>query len=41
MPHERAWLDRIYDELGWVDIFQITEERTLTRGGQTGAGLGH
>ena len=30
MPHERAWLDRIYDKLGWVDVFrQITNEPNL------------
>ncbi len=30
MPHERAWLDRIYDNLGWVDVFrQITNEPDL------------
>ena len=30
MPHERAWLDRIYDELGWIDIFrEITPEPEL------------
>jgi exodeoxyribonuclease-3 len=30
MPHERAWLDRIYDRLGWVDIFrEITDEADL------------
>jgi exodeoxyribonuclease-3 len=22
LPHERAWLDRVYDELGWVDVFR-------------------
>jgi exodeoxyribonuclease-3 len=30
MPHERAWLDRIYEELQWVDIFrEITDEPDL------------
>ena len=30
MPHERAWLDRIYDDLKWVDIFrEITDEPDL------------
>jgi len=22
LPEERAWLDRIYDELGWVDVYR-------------------
>jgi exodeoxyribonuclease-3 len=22
LPHERAWLDQVYDELGWVDIYR-------------------
>lgn len=22
LPHERAWLDRVFDELGWVDVFR-------------------
>ena len=22
LPHERAWLDRVMDELGWVDAFR-------------------
>ena len=30
MAHERAWLDRIYDDLKWVDIFrEITDEPDL------------
>jgi exodeoxyribonuclease-3 len=30
MPHERAWLDRIYSDLKWVDIFrEITQESDL------------
>ena len=30
MPHEREWLDRIYDDLKWVDIFrEITDEPDL------------
>ena len=30
MPHEREWLDRIYDKLGWVDIFrEITDQPEL------------
>ena len=30
MPHERAWLGRIYDDLKWVDIFrEITDEPDL------------
>ncbi len=34
MPHEREWLDRIYNDLKWVDIFrEITDESIL--GGQT------
>ncbi|MGB0378918.1 MAG: exodeoxyribonuclease III [Luminiphilus sp.] len=25
LPHERAWLDRVFEELGWVDVFrQVT-----------------
>ncbi len=23
LPHERAWLDRVFDELGWVDAFRV------------------
>lgn len=23
LPHERAWLDHIYDELGYVDTFRV------------------
>lgn len=22
LPHERAWLDRVFDEVGWVDVFR-------------------
>lgn len=22
LPHERAWLDQVFDELGWVDVFR-------------------
>lgn len=22
LPHERAWLDKVFDELGWVDIYR-------------------
>ena len=22
LPHERAWLDRVFDEQGWVDVFR-------------------
>lgn len=22
LPHERAWLDRVFDELGWVDVYR-------------------
>jgi len=25
LPHERAWLDRVFDELGWVDVFRQLE----------------
>lgn len=25
LPEERAWLDRLFDELGWVDAFRIKE----------------
>ena len=23
LPHERAWLDSVYDTLGWVDAFRL------------------
>jgi len=26
LPEERAWLDRIYDELGYVDSFRVADE---------------
>ncbi|GAA5000525.1 exodeoxyribonuclease III [Acinetobacter puyangensis] len=26
LPHERAWLDHIYDELGYVDTFRVVRE---------------
>ena len=27
LPHERAWLDRVFEELRWVDVFrQVTPE---------------
>ena len=27
LPHERAWLDRVFEELGWVDAFrQVNSE---------------
>ena len=30
LPHERAWLDRVFNELGWIDIFrQIRPEPDL------------
>ncbi len=30
MPHERAWLDRIFEKLKWIDIFrEITSEGEL------------
>ena len=25
LPHERAWLDQVFVELGWVDAFRVTE----------------
>lgn len=31
LPEERAWLDKIYDEFGWVDVFrQLTDEEVYT-----------
>lgn len=27
LPHERAWLDRVFDELGWVDVFRRLDPR--------------
>ncbi|MDA0630559.1 MAG: exodeoxyribonuclease III, partial [Proteobacteria bacterium] len=30
LPHERAWLDRVFNELGWIDIFrQVRPEPDL------------
>lgn len=26
LPHERAWLDRVYDDLGWVDAFRVINQ---------------
>ncbi len=26
LPHEREWLDRVFDELGWVDAFRVINE---------------
>jgi exodeoxyribonuclease-3 len=26
LPEERAWLDRLYDELGWVDAFRVVNQ---------------
>ena len=26
LPHERAWLDRLYDELGYVDSFRVINQ---------------
>jgi exodeoxyribonuclease-3 len=35
LPHERAWLDHIYDELGYVDTFrEVRPEAEFIRGGQ-------
>lgn len=27
LPEERAWLDRVFDELGWVDAFREVDSR--------------
>jgi exodeoxyribonuclease III len=27
LPEERAWLTRVFDELGWVDVFRRVEKR--------------
>jgi len=27
LPEERAWLDRLFDEQGWVDVFRRLDER--------------
>lgn len=27
LPHERAWLDRVFGELGWVDVFRRLDPR--------------
>ena len=27
LPEERAWLDRVYDELGYIDSFRLVDER--------------
>ena len=26
LPEERAWLDKIFDELGWVDAFRVVNQ---------------
>ncbi len=26
LPEERAWLDRVFDELGWVDAFRVVNQ---------------
>lgn len=26
LPHERAWLDRVFDDLGWVDAFRTVNQ---------------
>lgn len=27
LPHERAWLTRLFDEAGWVDVFRRLDDR--------------
>jgi len=27
LPHERAWLTRVFDEQGWVDVFRRLDQR--------------
>jgi exodeoxyribonuclease III len=27
LPEERAWLTRVFDELGWVDVFRCVDDR--------------
>ena len=27
LPHERAWLDRLYDEVGYVDSFRVVNQQ--------------
>lgn len=27
LPEERAWLDRLFNELGWVDAFRVVDQR--------------
>jgi exodeoxyribonuclease-3 len=27
LPEERAWLTRVFDELGWVDVFRRVDQR--------------
>ena len=27
LPEERAWLTRVFDELGWVDVFRTLDQR--------------
>lgn len=28
LPHERAWLDHIYDELGYIDTFRVVRKES-------------
>jgi exodeoxyribonuclease-3 len=38
LPIERAWLDRVYDELGYVDSFRVVDPgRIATPGGRIAA----
>ena len=27
LPEERAWLSRVFDQLGWVDVFRCIDQR--------------
>jgi len=27
LPEERAWLDRVFDEIGFVDVFRVVDQR--------------
>ncbi|MEQ8230685.1 MAG: exodeoxyribonuclease III [Gammaproteobacteria bacterium] len=27
LPEERAWMDRLFDEVGWVDAFRVVDQR--------------
>ena len=41
LPHERAWLDRVFDELGWVDVFRrVNPEPEQYTWWSNGTGLG-